>query len=127
MDTVAEDENDALSTNGNSEGCPLFMEGLPRDFSTNPTLAALASLLDEESAQMHVSNKTNIRSSGKQKKEEKVVTKRRRDYKKLKATSKCNDSQEASNVTDSIRSDNPSLGSNASVGEASLFIKMWKL
>jgi hypothetical protein len=28
--------------------CPLFMEGLPSDFFSNPQLAALASLLDED-------------------------------------------------------------------------------
>ena len=28
--------------------CPLFMDGLPRDFASNPALAALASLLADE-------------------------------------------------------------------------------
>jgi len=28
--------------------CPLFMEGLPKDFDSNPALAAIANLLDDE-------------------------------------------------------------------------------
>jgi len=41
------DEDDGDSDSG-SMTCPLFMEGLPRNFATNPQLAAIASLLDDE-------------------------------------------------------------------------------
>jgi hypothetical protein len=41
MDESQDDEGDEL--------CPLFMQGLPRDFSTNVKLAALASLMDDDS------------------------------------------------------------------------------
>ncbi|KAG7336831.1 hypothetical protein IV203_035418 [Nitzschia inconspicua] len=34
--------------------CPLFMEGLPRDFSTNPQLAAIASLLEDTVPEEHI-------------------------------------------------------------------------
>jgi len=30
------------------ETCPLFMEGLPKDFATNPALAAIANLLTDD-------------------------------------------------------------------------------
>ena len=34
-------------SDGNKNNCPLFMSGLPRDFASNPGLAAIASLLGE--------------------------------------------------------------------------------
>lgn len=33
--------------------CPLFMDGLPKDFSTNPKLAAIASLLGKSDESEH--------------------------------------------------------------------------
>jgi hypothetical protein len=39
--------DDASKKAEDKELCPLFMEGLPRDFASNPQLAAIASLLEE--------------------------------------------------------------------------------
>lgn len=33
---------------GEQTWCPLFMDGLPKDFATNPRLAAIASLLEDD-------------------------------------------------------------------------------
>ena len=50
METVGEGdgEKEDSAANNTSCECALFMDGLPSDFSTNPQLAALASLLESE-------------------------------------------------------------------------------
>ena len=40
--------NDADEASSSSSTCPLFMSGLPSDFASNPSLAAIASLLGDE-------------------------------------------------------------------------------
>ena len=40
-------EGDSDDDSGSNNGCPLFMSGLPSDFASNPGLAAIASLLGE--------------------------------------------------------------------------------
>ena len=42
-----DDENDD-SSDSDTITCPLFMDGLPKNFSTNPQLAAIASLLNDD-------------------------------------------------------------------------------
>ena len=44
-----DDDTGEASTNDDHKdiSCPLFMDGLPLDFSTNPALAAIASLMNE--------------------------------------------------------------------------------
>lgn len=127
MEIASEDENDAVSTNSNSADCPLFMEGLPRDFSSNPALAALASLIDEESiAKQKIANK----ALSTQKKEDKTPKKRRHDVKNFKSKSNLTGSKERSASTSTSEDQVlPPTGqySSPSIGEASLFLKMWKL
>mmetsp|Transcript_25259 Transcript_25259/g.59549 ORF Transcript_25259/g.59549 Transcript_25259/m.59549 type:complete len:172 (+) Transcript_25259:225-740(+) len=43
-----DDENDEDSDSDDAITCPLFMTGLPKNFATNPQLAAIASLLDDD-------------------------------------------------------------------------------
>eukprot|EP00559_Dactyliosolen_fragilissimus_P009610 CAMPEP_0184866018 /NCGR_PEP_ID=MMETSP0580-20130426/20282_1 /TAXON_ID=1118495 /ORGANISM="Dactyliosolen fragilissimus" /LENGTH=159 /DNA_ID=CAMNT_0027365451 /DNA_START=331 /DNA_END=807 /DNA_ORIENTATION=+ len=43
--------------------CPLFMNSLPKDFSTNPALAAIANLLDDDSQLEEGSETKNEKSS----------------------------------------------------------------
>lgn len=60
----AASENDLRETQNSDESeevCPLFMTGLPKDFTANPALAALASLQDEEYDQ---EDKRQISTSG---------------------------------------------------------------
>ena len=40
--------NNADEASSSSSTCPLFMSGLPSDFASNPSLAAIASLLGDE-------------------------------------------------------------------------------
>lgn len=53
------DEDDSDSDSG-SMTCPLFMEGLPRNFVTNPQLAAIASLLDDEVREETKENRADV-------------------------------------------------------------------
>jgi hypothetical protein len=59
-DAAMEDHDD--DGDSNTSVCPLFMQGLPQNFSTNPQLAAIASLLEdavqeeEEEKQQHPSS-----------------------------------------------------------------------
>ena len=43
-----EDEGEEKDNNEAEAACPLFMENLPRDFLSNPQLAAIASLMDSD-------------------------------------------------------------------------------
>ena len=95
--------------------CPLFMNGLPSDFSTNPSLAALASLLDsddDDDATLYKKKTSNqIRTVAKPKAGGgKVLTKKTR-------------SGRAANPypVEKRPEKKPSLG------EAQLFLQMWKI
>jgi len=94
--------------------CPLFMDGLPSDFADNPGLAAIASLLEEDEEENKAKKKSNL-----------------------------NDDDDEGNVcligggkTSKIKKKNRSTPysfkgkkkeSKPSIGEAQLFLKMWKL
>lgn len=91
------------------EDCPLFMDGLPADFSTNPSLAALASLLDDDSDETSPKSKeheTPVPRAGGGKMRRRPNRSKRKDcpYKRER-----------------------SAKDGATVGEANLFLKMWKL
>ena len=100
-----QDENDEAGY------CPLFMDGLPADFSTNPNLAALASLMDdEENKKVSVSEAHEAitpRAGG-----GKLRRKPGRSFKR-----------ESEPYTRPAKSSK----NGASIGEAHLFLKMWKL
>jgi hypothetical protein len=94
----------------NVENCPLFMDGLPTDFSTNPGLAALASLLDDntdEACPKVKESDTPAPWAGGGK------------VRRKPSRSKRNDGP--------YRRDNDRQKGDATIGEASLFLKMWKL
>jgi hypothetical protein len=97
--------------------CPLFMEGLPSDFSTSPSLAALASLLDEDDNDEDCKNIAEGES--------KVMPKTAPGGGKVRSTK--------SRKSRIGRLPYQRLGSKkkheneATIGEAQLFLKMWKL
>uniref|UniRef100_A0A6V2EVE1 Uncharacterized protein n=1 Tax=Ditylum brightwellii TaxID=49249 RepID=A0A6V2EVE1_9STRA len=96
-------------TEGGDEWCPLFMEGLPKDFSTNPALAALASLLDEDE-----SSKENSLSSS--------PSRPSAGGGKLKAKSRGR-----TRSRQQPYQKKPPRESRGSMGEAQLFLSMWKI
>lgn len=91
---------------------PLFMDGLPSDFSSNSKLAAIASFLYSDSDSESVNSKRVISEKplsasggGKVKRSNKKYTNKSSPYAKIeKKTSK-----------------------SASMGEAQLFLSMWKM
>ena len=121
--TKKEEPIETMQTeNGNTEEeqimCPLFMEGLPSDFSTNPHLAALASLIVDNSE-----GDEEIRKSGNEPPRE--------------ATPKAGGGRLRSQKSRTRRRQNPyptrrqqqsaNDKGSSSIGETQLFLKMWKL
>jgi hypothetical protein len=100
-----ETESDASNS-----ACPLFMDGLPTDFKSNPALAALASLL-EDSDSDEVKDKTKVE-------EDKTTT--------MSGGGKVVRKKKTSNRSKPYNN-NHKKKPQASVGEAQLFLKMWKM
>ena len=100
------------------EFCPLFMDGLPSDFAKNKSLAAIASLLDDGSdnidAEHQISKKEDVALSKVELKSGggKVQRSRRR-----KGTSPYNKEKKKGDKDKKA----------ASIGEAQLFLNMWKI
>jgi len=91
--------------------CPLFMDGLPTDFSTNPGLAAIASLLDEESDEVATKREYDAppTMAGGGKVRRKPARCKRKDGRPYDMRHR------------------ESKAKAASIGETHLFLKMWKL
>jgi hypothetical protein len=105
-------ENQATKSKKNNKLCPLFMEGLPSDFSTNPALAAIASLLDEGEC-----NDVALKE-----KEYKVPSARAGGGKVRRSPARSRRKEGRPYGDTKHKDDKP-----VSVGEANLFLKMWKL
>ena len=107
LDTTIEN---SLQDEDADEKCPLFMDGLPNDFSSNPQLAALASLINDDDEGSDISNRavavTNQQGGGGKVARKSQRRAQRQDAPYLKPTKKV-----------------PA----ASLGEAQLFLKMWSL
>lgn len=96
--------------------CPLFMEGLPSDFSSNPTLLAIASLLEEDG------------DDDKKKKESSTparpVAAPKPGGGKLRSIQNNRTRRAAASP---YPKQNKPPKKEASMGEAQLFLKLWKL
>eukprot|EP00584_Thalassiosira_punctigera_P023031 CAMPEP_0172553776 /NCGR_PEP_ID=MMETSP1067-20121228/51663_1 /TAXON_ID=265564 ORGANISM="Thalassiosira punctigera, Strain Tpunct2005C2" /NCGR_SAMPLE_ID=MMETSP1067 /ASSEMBLY_ACC=CAM_ASM_000444 /LENGTH=146 /DNA_ID=CAMNT_0013342007 /DNA_START=99 /DNA_END=539 /DNA_ORIENTATION=+ len=98
-----------------SAECPLFMEGLPSDFASNAGLAAIASLLDDDGEEKkgeitkkkHLESTIHLKSGGG----------------KVKKTSKLNNPSPYNKRKNKDEKKNR----KASLGEAQLFLNMWKI
>jgi len=140
-----EDKDDENDDNSDSDTitCPLFMDGLPKNFSTNPQLAAIASLLndddddddgdgdnddakdDEEQDHDNKCNKNTLTPSHQNNtlgstpltKTGKFATRTRNRRRQQRASPYPRQSSETNNKQ-------PKKG--ASVGEITLFMNMWK-
>jgi len=88
---------------------PLFMEGLPSDFASNPKLAAIASLLDGgdyKEERVNADDKAIQEGGGKVRRRNRKHSKKVNPYDKPEKKKK---------------------KIEANVGEAQLFLNMWKL
>jgi hypothetical protein len=95
--------------------CPLFMEGLPTDFGTNPQLAAIASLLEDDEDD---SNRKKIKQQAPQAGGKAGGGKIR---------SKSRYQRHTSPYPKPLQSNHKPKHEAATMGEAHLFLKLWKL
>jgi hypothetical protein len=124
--SMKEDDDSNFQSDDSNERatCPLFMEGLPPDFETNPGLSAIASLLnDDQQDEEHedpkkkseeaisLDNKPIPRPGG-GKAQRKSTRRKDRPSKPYERTS---------------HSSGPTRKDSSTMGEAQLFLKMWKL
>ena len=105
------DENDS---DDEAETCPLFMDSLPMGFDKNPALAAIASFLEEDE------NATTESQSPKPSRAQ-VVSGGGKTKRKVGRHSKS-----ARNPYTKPKKVTERLG-GTSIGEAQLFLNMWKL
>jgi hypothetical protein len=110
-------ESDDSNEDEDNTVCPLFMEGLPTDFSTNPQLAALASLLGDDEEDGDKEESKHAVKSVKQVAQPKSGGGKCRPVKSRKGRTGA-----PYNPPEKKESK-----ASASVGEANLFMKMWKL
>jgi hypothetical protein len=101
---------------GNAEACPLFMDGLPSHFAQNSALAAIASLIDDDSGE-------ECKDARKKGSQSSTV-----DYKsgggKVKKTGKRNNHSPYSKEEGTR---NNGGKKSTTLGEAQLFLNMWKI
>ena len=100
-----------------SSDCPLFMEGLPSDFQHNPALAAIASLIGDDASDEDVEDKkkssqlttVDLKPGGGKAKKTKRKLNNRSPYSKEKGMI------------------NTGGKKSTTLGEAQLFLYMWKI
>lgn len=114
---TSKSEDDIKKNNADDKLCPLFMDGLPTDFSSNPSLAAIASLLEDEDSD-DVTPKT---------KEYKALPTREGGGKVRQTPVRSKRRNEGRPYSSSEHRKRRANDNKATVGEANLFLKMWKL
>lgn len=98
--------------------CPLFMDGLPSDFSTNPQLAAIASLMDDDDEDEEKDKITAAASS-------RVLERQPQDG---GGKARCVNSRQRRQANSAPYTlPGKAKTTKTTVGETQLFLKMWKL
>ena len=110
------EENEENNNDDKGTVCPLFMEGLPTDFATNPQLAAIASLLEEEQEE-----EEEVKPSRKVEPAIETVPIGKPGGGKIRSSTRHQRRQKQTPYQ------TPKRKPKASMGEAQLFLKMWKL
>ena len=130
-----ENNSDDATEAAEDSVCPLFMDGLPSNFKTNPSLAAIASLLNESDEdydnmkkQIIEEKECNSDSNSASKTEMKVELKPgggkvQRKQCRRKGGSGSSSPYSKDGNTKKRKEDKKT----ASLGEAQLFLNMWKL
>lgn len=101
---------DEASATNTASFCPLFMDSLPSNFSENPQLAAIASLLDEETEEEIIPCKEEEPKPGGGKIGARSTTRRR-----------------ARRQRSAPYTVPKGKSGAAKIGEAQLFLSMWKI
>jgi hypothetical protein len=131
-----ENNSDAAEAAAEDSVCPLFMDGLPSNFKTNPSLAAIASLLTESDEdydnmkkQIIEEKECNSDSISASKTKMKVELKpgggkvQRKQCRRKGGSSSSSSPYSKDGNTKKRKEDKKT----ASLGEAQLFLNMWKL
>ena len=103
--------------------CPLFMDGLPKDFESNPQLAAIASLLDDE----ETSTKDDKKEAEKPPDDFHTNPKSPLKSRGSEARAKSRSRRQIAISSPYQQPTKSSTAKKPSLGEAQLFLKMWKL
>ena len=126
-----ENNSDAAEAASEDSVCPLFMDGLPSNFKTNPSLAAIASLLNESDEdydkmkkQIIEEKECNSDSISASKKTMKVELKPGGGKVQRKQSRQKGSSPYSKEGNTKKRKEDKKT---ASLGEAQLFLNMWKL
>lgn len=118
-------ENEKKSAE-NESFCPLFMEGLPSDFGSNPELAALASLLEDSDGESDAKRVTDDSTTA-----PRIWASTNKGTcggGKLKSTTRGSRRHHSSTTPYPQPSNRKAAKSKtATMGEAQLFLKMWKI
>ena len=127
---AADGEDDALPSSVFAQ--PLFMDGLPADFSTHPTLAALASLMEEDADQDHddciarVDRRESFdKSSFPKHGDIEILNSGGGKTKRVRGRNVR--SRQSAPYPKPSTAGGPTKGTKSTVAEASLFLKMWKI
>lgn len=107
--------------------CPLFMEGLPMDFSTNPALAALASLMTEEDEEKQDDDTEISRLDDRRELVDKMILENSGGGKVQKIKSRNVRLRQSAPYPKPPNGSGKRNSSKSTVAEASLFLKIWKL
>lgn len=112
-ETIAMKDTDDNDASEEEITCPLFMTGLPKDFASNPGLSAIASLLEEDEEEQRVRHPI-VRNTNVPKKTSsiRIGGGKARRTKRVHRTSPYPKRNTAT---------------KPSIGEAQLFLKMWKI
>jgi hypothetical protein len=125
MEAEDEDFGSIDDKSASEVACPLFMEGLPKNFDKNPHLAALASLLEDADEETHRGVDSETKTAAKagiskaggcawlESRGGRVRVSKSRDSRKGEPYRR--------------RSKQRKEKEETSLGEAQLFLKMWKL
>jgi len=115
-----------IDRNDDPPQCPLFMgtDGLPSNFASNNALAAIASLLnDDDDGDASTCSAGEISSKAKTKSLTSKVTPKQGGGKVSRRIANRNRAMEKRNPYNKPVNDKP----KATMGEAQLFLKMWKI
>ena len=108
-------DGDETDENNNDTFCPLFMDGLPQNFADNPQLAAIASLLEESDDDENIRKPSAIQRG--------VPVPNAGGGKARSRTSRSSRSHKPY----SVPKKKEKTKQQASLGEAQLFLNMWKI
>eukprot|EP00536_Pseudo-nitzschia_multiseries_P005281 jgi/Psemu1/303232/fgenesh1_kg.97_\ len=123
-------DNDDVGDDSDSDdviSCPLFMMGLPKDFATNPQLAAIASLLDDDDNDDKVEpTNSNEEPPNHERATPPIAWSRNSTCRSTKTHNRRRQQRATPYGYPRQKKQTNNRGKGGSVGELTLFMNMWK-